>query len=111
MPDATIGLTRSDRANDYVSHIDGWRPSAVQDFITITLDDLGLDPETVADLMFEATNHPAPTGLALQVIRKLRTSDRAVRSLSVGDTVTVEGVTLACADEGWLDVTAWKWAA
>jgi hypothetical protein len=110
-----IGFTESDRANDYVSFTDGWRPDAAQRVEEVTID-FGDHSEIAAmpdvqwcEAVFVATN--APT---LQIINDkpgageihLQLSHRRVRSLSVGDTVTVikgamPGRTYECVRDGW----------
>ena len=105
-----IGYTRSDRAADYISHDDGYRPGARQETVRLVLlDQPGLGPQAWAEAVFVATNRPGThhsdeaTGVAA-VTRALR--EHAYRSLSVGDTITVihdNGHTdsLACQKTGW----------
>lgn len=110
--DVTIGWTRSDMDNGYSSFSDGYRPGASQHTETLTID-LGetnqpVDRlvEMIAEAAFEATNSPAPQ---MKVAKALRAAldatgyrgQGAHYSLSVGDTVTVGEVTLACDNWGW----------
>lgn len=114
--DVTIGWTMSDRANGY-SSFDGYQPGARQHTETITVDASSLDltnPEAVvhqiAEAAFVATNAPFATGIAAQVAEAIAATGYHGReaghySLSVGDTVTVNEVTVACARFGWERVT------
>ena len=69
--------------------------------------------EALAEACFAATNHPFPRsleGLPGQVYRAIeatgyRGEQAGHYSLSVGDTVTVNEATLACAPFGWERVT------
>lgn len=111
--EVTIGWTQSDRESGY-SSFDGYRPGAKQHTETVEVE----IPETVsaqeadwatlhiAEAAFEATNSPFPkTGLAQQINEALENKSFYGQgghySLSVGDTVTVGEVTLACASFGW----------
>lgn len=115
--DVTIGWTNSDRDNriftdGYSSFSDGYRPGAEQVTRTLTVD-LGdteqpVDRlvEMIAEAAFEATNSPAPQMKVAQALRAALDADGyrgegAHYSLSVGDTVTVGEVTLACDRFGW----------
>jgi hypothetical protein len=119
--EVTIGWTRSDRANGYSSH-DGYRPGASQhtETIVVTLDQSVADfvrdvpgtVERIAEAAFAATNHPYPeglTGLDGQVYTAIRATGYNGRgahySLSVGDTVSIAEVMLACDSIGWRRVT------
>lgn len=112
----TIGLTRSNRtrgADDYVPSADGYRAGAGQDEIQVDVPNLtGLTREQVADAAFTVTNTPSPDLLSdtpgahqvLTALQAVSTGGR-LRSLSIGDTVTVDGRKLACVAAGWVDVT------
>jgi hypothetical protein len=102
----TVGFTESDRDAGYVSFSDGYRPGARQQLVTITLEGDGTqyDPEELAEAAFVASNHPgeAPTGPARAI--QLALAEQApgpLRSLSVGDTVTMHGQMWACENSGW----------
>lgn len=120
-----IGWTKSDRANGYSSFCDGYRPGAEQHTldleVTFSNPPMGPDgidyqrtAEAVADACFTATNSPFPDmlqGISGQIYRLIRDSGYRGReaghfSLSVGDTVTVGEVMLACEPLGWERVTA-----
>lgn len=66
----------------------------------------------LAEHVFEATNGPHlmnPQGLTGQIAQLIEDSgyrglEAGHYSLSVGDTVTVEGITLACGKVGWSQV-------
>ncbi|MBO3736659.1 hypothetical protein [Actinoplanes flavus] len=101
----TLGFTGSDRDAGYVSFSDGYRPGALQQ---VTLDGDGdgdeYSAEDWADAAFSASNHPglAPAGPARAIQLALAGQVRVrLRSLSVGDTVTVHGQMWACEDVGW----------
>jgi hypothetical protein len=120
----SIGYTRSDRrrgpAGDYIPSVDGYQPGAAQDVVTIEVPhDSRLGQLTIHDLaeaVFVATNAPYPslrdgTPDAHEIAEALnRPTDpspvrrRALRSLSVGDTVTAHGHTLACLPVGFAEV-------
>ena len=65
----------------------------------------GIDPQRVADWMFEAFN--APEEYLQGKLRDLAEAYRArqLRSLSVGDVVAVGEIPLACVSRGWEPVT------
>ncbi len=111
--DVTVGWTRSDMANGY-SSFDGYRPGASQHTETFQVDMTGTNlhptswPEAIADACFYATNAPrlgypqGLTGLVCRAIDELGYDGRGAHySLSVGDTVTVGEIALACASFGW----------
>ncbi|MFF1820417.1 hypothetical protein ACFVWG_24135 [Kribbella sp. NPDC058245] len=108
-----IGWTLSDRENGYVSYMDGWRAGAAQHAVSIEVDlPPDLPPYKVADLVFLATNAPDLEGHpdAAKILAAVQaTGYRGVEgghfSLSVGDTVTVDGMRLACEDVRWKDVS------
>jgi hypothetical protein len=112
----TLGFTQSDRARDYSSFTDGYRLGARQVAVTITVEAAGIDltGEQWAEAVFVASNDPhpltdpaTPVDRAVAAIRHaLATQVRfAVRTFSVGDTVTAGGVVLACQPVGWQPVT------
>jgi len=120
----TIGFTRADRENDYVPTLDGWRPGASQDIVDLSVsisekDGIGgMSTRDVAELVMAITNHPDPTywqhrqgAKAIEDALKLaRDAGVPIRAVSIGDTVTVAGRTLACQPRGvfqayWYDVT------
>lgn len=106
-----VGFTHSDRANDYSSFMDGWRDGAKQTTHTLTVPDnpavTGLE---WAEAVFVATNIPGGEeypGVA-EVRQAMQPWDHVPdgwRSLSKGDTVTVDGQMYACASSGWEPVT------
>jgi hypothetical protein len=102
----TLGFTESDRDAGYVSFSDGYRHGARQQLVTIMLEGDGsrYDAEQWAEAAFVASNHPgeAPSGLARAI--QLALADQVkvpLRSMSVGDTVTVHGQMWACENSGW----------
>lgn len=108
--EVTVGWTNSDMENGYSSFCDGYKPGAEQHTETFTLEvEEGMvTPERVADMVFEATNNPyltQPQGVLGQVFRAIKASGYTGEgfhySLSVGDTVTVDGVMYACQPTGW----------
>lgn len=102
----TLGFTESDRDACYISFSDGYLPGARQQIVTVTLEGDGsqYDAEELAEAAFVASNHPgeAPT-LPARAIQLALTEQAtgALRSLSVGDTVTVHGQMWACENSGW----------
>lgn len=114
-----LGFTHSDRASDYIPMMDGYRPGAAQTVIqTGDVQLPGLDPAAplsaddvtaVAEACFTAMNAPEdlPVSDTVSLVRDAIAArlasgrDTGVHSLSVGDTVTVDGITLACAKKGW----------
>jgi len=113
--EVTIGWTMSDRDAGYSSFADGYRPGAKQHTETITVewtnapDDAHKVAEVLAEACYYATNAPrftCPEGLTGQVCRAIDETGydgtgAGHYSLSVGDTVTVGEITLACASLGW----------
>lgn len=106
----TVGFTQSDRAAGYLS-FDGYCEGAAQDEYTLIVpDDLGdLDTiEAIAEELFIASNSPEVcTGLTR--IFQLWIQGLPVRSLSVGDTVTLEhegrpAQMVACESCGWKQI-------
>jgi hypothetical protein len=116
------GMTESlYRHEDYIPMMDGWRrlrdgSMPAQNMIHFQVPDallLGLTKETVAEMLYVATNAPEeaipPYGpLAVWFAEALRDKDAARetwRSLSVGDTVTVWGqASVACQRTGWKEI-------
>lgn len=114
-----IGLTKSDRQNDYSSFDDGYRPGAAQSVVrvTVTTDEFAPTAVEWAEAVFEAMNAPfdltGPARLVQEELTRLNTRFGVrMRSLSVGDTVTIAGdpqtgtggTMLACDAAGWVDV-------
>jgi hypothetical protein len=107
----TIGLTITDRPGDYIPALDGWRPGAAQQIVKLGEVKLpsAWTRTNVAEALFALTNAPAELWLGRDgydalshvIAYDLRGLDRA---LSVGDTVTVDGVTLACERVGWINI-------
>lgn len=116
-----IGYTISDRDRDYVPTSDGYRPAAAQRSVTVELPDrpelARLTGPELAEAVFVATNAPEDrwrsTPGAVEVAEVLfgpasnlpDEQRRHLRALSVGDTVTVAGRTLACEPVGFTDIT------
>lgn len=110
----TIGFTESNRAADYCPMSDGWRPEAEQYELALEAPAGSYDLETLAEAVFTATNAPqefiAADQLATQVAELLVdaiASGARVRSLSVGDTVTVQAedgsrALVSCESRGWM---------
>jgi len=103
-----VGYTKVDRDNDYVPMMDGYRPGAEQHEITVTVD---LPPDMaghlVAELVFIATNAPdlEEDSRAMKIRDAITATGYKGReahwSLSVGDTVIVDGTRYACQNSGW----------
>ncbi len=101
-----IGRTITDRAGDYVPAIDGYRPGAPQDVISIDVPARAdTDGPGWAEAVFVATNRPGvpDKGSAAADVHAATIMVNTVRqrSLSVGDTVTVDGVRHVCDRAGW----------
>ncbi len=112
----TLGFTQSDRARDHSSFTDGYRLGARQVAVTITVDATGIDltDQQWAEAVFVASNDPypptAPTTPFDRVVAAIRHALATqvhfpIRSFSLGDTVSVGGVMLACQCVGWRAVT------
>lgn len=113
-----IGLTKSDRAAGYSSFSDGYRPGAAQHVVRLTIEtaEPAPTPREWAEHVYEAMNAPfeltGPSALVRTEITRLNVLGVRMRTLSVGDTVTVAGdpaagaggVMLACEGAGWADV-------
>jgi hypothetical protein len=112
-----LGFTQSDRARDYASFADGYELGTRQITVTVTVEaaDLDLAPQAWAEAVFIASNDPTPppaevttpVDRAVAAIRHALTTQARfpLRSVSVGDTVIVGGVMLACQSAGWQPVT------
>lgn len=104
-----VGYTKRDPISGYVGFADGWEPGRAQHVLTITVDlPPGLEAHRVADLVFYATNSPDLdsdqwAGMIREAIDATGyTGEEAEHfSLSVGDTVTVDGIQLAARAAGW----------
>jgi hypothetical protein len=102
----TLGFTESDRSRDYSSFSDGYRIGARQLSVTIALEGKGtyLSAEQWADAVFAASNLSRPATDATVAPIQHALADQVqtpLRSLSVGDTVTVHGQMWACEPDGW----------
>lgn len=114
--EVTVGWTRSDMENGY-SSFDGYRVGASQHTETFEVEVAVGQPlhaleYLIAEAAFAATNFPPGTtedSLAEQILAKITASgyrgQGAHYSLSVGDTVTVGEVMLACERTGWTRVS------
>jgi hypothetical protein len=99
------------RTGDYVPMCDGYREGAKQTTVTLTVAAIdGVAGERWADAVFVATN--APGSVVVSDDATMAVHDAIVHGvngqpvlgvpvLSVGDTVTVDGVRYACAPVGW----------
>lgn len=108
-----IGWTKNTdetRAEGYVSFHDGYQPGREQVTLDLVLQNVSVDmtPEHIAEAAFIATNAPFvgdPFGLPAVIADMIGDAgyhgEDAHYSLSVGDTVTVGEVMLACASLGW----------
>lgn len=114
--EVTIGWTKSSLP-EYSSFCDGYKPGAEQHTETIEVEAPESLPrnmtmaEYVAEQAFVATNAPYEvTGLAAEIRSAIAATGYDGRgahySLSVGDTVTVSEVMLACSNFGWERVQA-----
>lgn len=106
----TLGFTRSDRTADYIPTMDGYRAGAQQTVATLRLrPDLGAAVTVPQDLtgiqwahaMFYATNIPAEAGQDTPAVAAIRHALEVEppafwQSMSIGDTITVNGETWAC---------------
>ena len=107
----TIGWTMNNdvlRAGGYVSFSDGYRIGAPQVVIPLEVQVPDLDPLQTAEIVFDALNNPAPSGFARGILEAVQATgykgEGAHFSLSVGDTVEVDGTRLACESFGWKQV-------
>lgn len=106
-----VGLTHSNRSLGYSSFDDGWRPEAQQTVIPLQLPETTrATPQELAEAVFAATNTPGGVvwpGIVevRQVIARWAGRPPAGwRTVSTGDTVTVDTTTFACTEEGWRKV-------
>lgn len=106
-----IGYTKIGDTNDYLSMIDGYRPGAEQHVISVEVDlPVGLDPYRIAELCFYATNAPeidkdsSEQRIRDAIVDTGYTGREAHWSISVGDTVRVGDVLLACESVSWTRV-------
>lgn len=101
-----IGLTKPDREERYNPMMDGYRPGAQQD--TIHLPELAgeYDLEEIAEAVFDSMNNPGypSDSLASRIRDMMVAADIKCRSLSVGDTITYEGLGMV-----WCARTGWEW--
>jgi hypothetical protein len=112
MTTVTVGWTKSDMP-EYSSFADGYRQGAEQHVEELEADGLeGLTLETIAEYVFLATNSPHDyssdhpvTAIRAALEQTGYRGEGAHYSLSVGDTVTVDGRTLECGSWGWKPVT------
>ena len=101
-----LGYTRSNRQTGYSSLDDGYREDAKQTVITFFIDINGeehlLTPEDIADAVFMGSNSPYEIDHR-QIAGKVQImlDDYEMRSLSVGDTVTYDGVKVAIEKKGF----------
>ncbi|MEV4539326.1 hypothetical protein AB0J82_36695 [Asanoa sp. NPDC049518] len=105
----TLGFTESDPDANYLSYTAGYIVGIRQTSITIVLEGDGraFTAEQWAQAAFVACNHPhrAPSGPARAIQLALAGQARwPLRSLSVGDTVTVHGQMWTCDAQGWQQV-------
>jgi hypothetical protein len=103
----TVGFTQSDR--DYSSFSDGYRLGTRQISVTIALegDGTNLSGERWAEAVFTASNHPGPSSDPIVAGIQHALAEQVhggLRSLSVGDTVSVDGQMWACDPDGWHEV-------
>jgi hypothetical protein len=98
------GMTVTDRDSDYIPMMDGYRPGAEQDVVTFEVEhSLGQQtPEWWAEAVFVATNAPTTETVdARPGARLVADTIPPTRALSVGDTVTVDGIVVTCERIGW----------
>lgn len=116
----TIGFTRTDRPNDYIPGMDGYRKGAAQDVVVLDLDVQSGQPEggwqavEVAEAYFTATNAPVEvidrdplaTAVRYAVMELVHEEGQPHRlTLDVGDTVQVDNSpVLAVASFGFEEI-------
>lgn len=105
-----IGFTKSDRfGTGYIAPMDGYRVGAEQETVELDYPDYIESVWDVAERVFIATNAPLEVidrvGSQRALYDMLQATGKPLRALSVGDTVTYDGQTLACERTGWRDVT------
>lgn len=111
-----IGLTRTDRQNDYLPAMDGWKLGAAQDAFGLHVPDLPGTGSQWAEAVFIATNAPEQviqeSPLATAVFEAIKAwldnwqarrpvTPTTFRSLCVGDTVLVGGALWSCEKSGF----------
>jgi hypothetical protein len=97
----TVGYTKTDRAHDYIPCMDGFRAGADQELVKLDVMLVGVaEPLAVAEDVFIATNAPDEVTFTWNQ-GEIRRALAGRRSVSVGDTVDVNGHTFACARLGW----------
>lgn len=104
-----IGLTESEFSDavNYSSFSEGYLPGASQEVFEVDILDTGEfgDLEDIGWVVFKATNDPTaeeqagPVGNLARVIIPLRRT--VMRSLSNGDTITVDGESIALQHHGF----------
>lgn len=106
----TIGWTKSDPETGY-SSFSGYQPGAQQVTKTIEVE-TEVSDEWLAEACFAATNSPyveQETGLANEIFKAIKATgyrgEGAHYSLSVGDTVTIDGVMYAVEGMGFAKVS------
>lgn len=110
----TVGWTINTKDREYVSFADGWKEGAPQHAVTFRIvSDEIWSPQEVAEKVFVATNAPGlrEGSLEAEILARIVASGwngdlhdddlYGHFSLSVGDTVTVNGTRFACASFGW----------
>lgn len=106
----TLGLTESDRANDYIPSTDGYRHDATQELVALNVypELPDVSGEEWAEAAYLATNlppsdhdTPAVTALRTAITHHIAEHARPFRSLSCGDTVTVHSQIWACHTVGF----------
>lgn len=109
-----IGYTQPQRhaAEDYVPTMDGYKPGARQHELMITVPlPPNLQPHRIAELVFIATNAPELDPGSPEELIRLAIEDTGYKgaeahwSVSVGDTVAIEGgPRYACENVSWIEV-------
>jgi hypothetical protein len=113
-----LGFSISDRAADYIPSMDGYRPGARQDLIALEVDtadlNAALPPFYWVEAAYQASNLPPFAEGDRPVVRAVRRALDALRaryapapvpnlrSLSVGDTITMAGQMWECTRTGWV---------
>jgi hypothetical protein len=112
MREVTVGWTKSDRDTGYSSFSDGYQRGREQHVEVLEVEGIEhLALDTIAEYVFVATNSPHAysdehpiTHIRAALERTGYRGRQAHYSLSVGDTVTVDGRTVACGSWGWKPV-------
>jgi hypothetical protein len=107
----TIGSTKREQPNHPNYRVfEPYEVGLAQHFVNVTfVSKFSGDPERVADQVYEAMNNPSPTGKVAEILALVQEtgfngSQSGHFSLSVGDTVTVDGRVFACDRYGWKEV-------